>query len=192
MPDDNRYTAEQLAQLAGVSLRTVRYYVQEELIDRPLARGPGAHFTDKHLGQLKRCKLLQDWGFDLETIRDKSQSFHGILDGFAIDSHFLRDGDLLREIFQAVGGEPGSRLSAKQAEAFRSAVTRLRGKPAKPQEAPKATPGTGKEVVPMADGIDIVVDRAVYDMPSPKALVEIALLIRKSFDPMKKDEDEDE
>ena len=84
MADDNRYTAEQLAALAGVSLRTVRYYVQEELIDRPLARGPGAHFTEKHLAQLKRCKLLQDWGFDLETIRDKAGSFQSILDGFRL------------------------------------------------------------------------------------------------------------
>jgi DNA-binding transcriptional MerR regulator len=86
MADDNRYTAEQLAQLGGVTLRTVRYYVQEGLIDRPEARGPGGHFTDKHLRQLKRCQLLQDWGFDLETIRDKASNFQGILDGFASDT----------------------------------------------------------------------------------------------------------
>jgi DNA-binding transcriptional MerR regulator len=186
MASDDRYTAEQLAQLAGVTLRTVRYYVQEELIDRPLARGPGAHFTDKHLSQLKRCKVLQDWGFDLETIRDKSQSFQGIIDGFAIDSHYLRDGSLLREIFQAVGGEPGGRLSPKQAEAFRTAVTRLRGKTAKP-----SPPKAGKETIPMADGVDLVVDLSTYDMPSPKTLVDIALLVRKSFDPMKRDEDDE-
>lgn len=185
MSDGKRYTAEQLAQLAGVSLRTVRYYVQEELIDRPLARGPGAHFTDKHLSQLKRCKLLQDWGFDLESIRDKASSFQGILDGFAIDSTYLGDGDLLREVFKAVGGEAGSKLSPKQAEAFRQAVTRLRRKTAKPVPAK-----SGKEIIPMADGIDLVIDRAGYDIPSPKALVEIALLVRKSFDPLKKDDDD--
>ena len=182
MAVDQRYTAEQLAQLAGVSLRTVRYYVQEELIDRPLARGPGAHFTDKHLSQLKRCKLLQDWGFDLESIRDKASSFQGILDGFAIDSSYLGDGDLLREVFKAVGGEAGSKLSPKQAEAFRQAMTRLRGKTTRPAPAPKA----GKETIPMADGIDLVVDRASYDIPSPKALVDIALAVRKAFDPLKK------
>jgi|GEM_PF-1846808 len=181
MSDDKRYTAEQLAQLAGVSLRTVRYYAQEELIDRPLARGPGAHFTDKHLNQLKRCKLLQDWGFDLESIRDKASSFQGILDGFAIDSTYLGDGDLLREVFKAVGGEAGSKLSPKQAEAFRQAVTRLRGKTTKPVPAK-----SGKEIIPMADGIDLVIDRAGYDIPSPKALVEIALQVRKAFDPLKK------
>lgn len=184
---DARYTAEQLAKLANCSLRTVRYYVQEELIDRPLARGPGAHFTDKHLAQLKRCKLLQDWGFDLETIRDKSSSFQGVLDGFAVDASFAGNGALIREIFKAVGGEPGEGMTPKQAEAFRAAVQRLRGKSAKPAPASR----TGKEVIPMADGVDLVVDRSLYDIPSPKALVEIALLVRKAFDPLKKHDDDE-
>ena len=187
MADDNRYTAEQLAQLAGVSLRTVRYYVQEELIDRPLARGPGAHFTDKHLNQLKRCKLLQDWGFDLESIRDKASSFQHILDGFAVDSGHLRDGAKLREIFQALGHEPGSTLSPKQAEAVRAIVDKMRGKRTKPAAETKGA----TEIIPMAEGIDLVIDRSAYDIPSPKALVEIALLVRKAFDPLKKYEDDE-
>jgi DNA-binding transcriptional MerR regulator len=188
MADAKRYTAEQLAQLAGVSLRTVRYYVQEELIDRPLARGPGAHFTDAHLGQLKRCKLLQDWGFDLETIRDRSSSFQGILEGFTIDSDYMRDGAMIREVFKAMGGEPGDRLTAKQAEALRAAVQKLRGKRTQPVVEKKAA----KEVIPMADGIDLVIDRSAYDIPSPKALVDIALQVRKAFDPMRKRDDEDD
>jgi len=185
MADQDRYTAEQLAQLAGVSLRTVRYYVQEELIDRPLARGPGAHFTEKHLAQLKRCKLLQDWGFDLETIRDRSASFQGILEGFPIDTHVGRDGALLREMFRAIEGEPGGAFTPKQAADIRAMVQRMRGQPAKP-----ASPA-GREVIPMADGVDLVVDRSAYDVPSPKALVDIALLVRKAFDPMKKRDDEE-
>lgn len=188
MADEKRYTAEQLAERAGVSLRTVRYYVQEELIDRPLARGPGAHFTVKHLLQLKRCKLLQDWGFDLETIRDKSGSFQSILDGFATDAHYLRDGATLRAIFHAMGHEPGPGLSAKQAEALRAAVQKLRGKQVRPALEKKSA----KEIIPMADGIDLVVDRRAYEIPSPKSLVDIALQVRKAFDPLKKDDDEDE
>lgn len=186
MADDNRYTAEQLATLAGVSLRTVRYYVQEELIDRPLARGPGAHFSEKHLSQLKRCKLLQDWGFDLETIRDKAGSFQSILEGFSVDASHGRDGAVIRQIFQALGHEPGSGgFTPKQAEAMRAAVQKMRGKPSQPATATKS----GKEVIPMADGIDLVVNRAAYDMPSPKALVDIALQVRKAFDPLKRNDD---
>ncbi|MFT3724210.1 MAG: MerR family transcriptional regulator [Hyphomonadaceae bacterium] len=185
--DEKRYTAEQLAALAGVSLRTVRYYVQEELIDRPLARGPGAHFTDVHLRQLKRCKLLQDWGFDLETIRDKSESFQSILDGYAIDANFMSHGATLRALFGSPGNEPTG-LTAKQTDAVKAAVQRLRGKTAKPLETKFAN-----EIVPLADGIDLVIDRTRYDIPSPKDLVEIALLVRKSFDPLRRrDEDDDD
>jgi DNA-binding transcriptional MerR regulator len=187
MVDEKRYTAEQLAQLAGVSLRTVRYYVQEELIDRPLARGPGAHFTDAHLSQLKRCKLLQDWGFDLETIRDRSASFQGILEGFHVDASYLGKSTMIREMFKTLGDEPGQRLTPKQAEAFKKVVQGLRGKQTKPAPEKK----TGKEIIPMADGIDLVIDRSAYDMPSPKALVDIALLIRKSFDSRRKDDDDE-
>lgn len=185
MADEKRYTAEQLAATAGVSLRTVRYYVQEELIDRPLARGPGAHFTDSHLRQLKRCKLLQDWGFDLETIRDKSNSFQAILDGYAVDANFMSHGATLRALFGSPGNEPTG-LTAKQAEAMRAVVQRLRGKTAKSALEKKSA----KEVVPMADGVDLVIDRARYDIPSPKDLVEIALLVRRAFDPLRR-EDED-
>jgi DNA-binding transcriptional MerR regulator len=188
MSEPGRYTAEQLANLAGVSLRTVRYYVQEELIDRPEARGPGAHFTDKHLRQLKRCKLLQDWGFDLETIRDRSGSFQAILDGFAIDTDFMRDGSALRAMFRSLGGETGSGLSPKQSDALKAAVESLRGR--RPRPAPERK--SGRETIPMADGIDLVVDRDRYAIPSPKDLVEIALQVRKSFDALKRSDDEDE
>ena len=187
MADEIRYTAEQLAALAGISLRTVRYYVQEELIDRPLARGPGAHFTDKHLAQLKRCKLLQDWGFDLETIRDKAGSFQSILDGFSVDASYGRDGAAIRQIFQALGHEPGSHgFTPKQAEALKAAVQKLRGKTSRPATGMKSR----KEIIPMADGIDLVVDRSAYDIPSPKVLVDIALQVRKAFDPLKRDDDD--
>ena len=54
MPRTGKYTAEELAKLAGLPLRTVRYYVQEELIDPALGLGRGSHFDDKHLDQLKR------------------------------------------------------------------------------------------------------------------------------------------
>jgi DNA-binding transcriptional MerR regulator len=191
MPD-NRYTAEQLAQLSGATLRTVRYYVQEGLIDRPEARGPGAHFTDRHLRQLKRCQLLQDWGFDLETIRDKASSFQGILDGFAGDTGGL-DRTMLRAVLQAMTGDE-SQLTRQHAAAVRAVTEHYRKKGlVKPE--PRSERKSSTERIPMADGIDLVVDKSVYGMPSPKELVDIALLIRKTFDAVKKlskDEDDDD
>ena len=70
---------------------------------------------------------------------------------------------------------------------IKDALQKMRGKPSRP--APEKA--TGKEVIPMADGIDLVVNRARYDIPSPKALVDIALQVRKSFDPLKRDDEEE-
>lgn len=181
MAEDKRYTAEELAAQAGVTLRTVRYYVQEELIDRPLARGPGAHFTDKHLRQLRRCKLLQDWGFDLETIRDKSGSLQSILASFPIPDDPIRTGAMLRSLSDDMPSE----FTPKQTAKLKAAMQALRGKPSK-LETKSAT-----EVIPMADGIDLIVDKARYGTPSPKDLVDIALLIRKTFEANKKLDEDD-
>jgi DNA-binding transcriptional MerR regulator len=71
MVGSGEFTAEQLAFRAGLPLRTVRFYVQEKLIDPPLGRGPGAHFTAEHLVQLQQARTLQNAGFSLEAIRER-------------------------------------------------------------------------------------------------------------------------
>jgi DNA-binding transcriptional MerR regulator len=71
MAGSGTYTAETLAFRAGVPLRTVRFYVQEKLIDPPLGRGRGAHFTDHHLVQLQQARTLQNAGFALGAIRER-------------------------------------------------------------------------------------------------------------------------
>jgi len=60
-----------LAFRAGVPLRTVRFYVQEKLIDPPLGRGRGAHFTEHHLVQLQQARTLHNAGFALDAIRER-------------------------------------------------------------------------------------------------------------------------
>jgi MerR HTH family regulatory protein len=148
MPRTGKYTAEQLAELAGLPLRTVRYYVQEKLIDEPLGLGRGSHFDDKHLGQLKRIKLLQAGGFDLKQIRERGGDVEKILNGLHVDG--LQTLEKLR--------------------------TFMRGRKLRPGEL---DPDTAVRV-PMADGVELLVDPDL-DMPSPKDLVEIALLIRARF-----------
>jgi hypothetical protein len=71
MAGSGTYTAETLAFRAGLPLRTVRFYVQEKLIDPPLGRGRGAHFNDHHLTQLQQARTLQNAGFALEAIRGR-------------------------------------------------------------------------------------------------------------------------
>lgn len=71
MAASGTYTAESLAFRAGIPLRTVRFYVQEKLLDPPLGRGRGAHFSDHHLAQLQQARTLQNAGFSLEAIRER-------------------------------------------------------------------------------------------------------------------------
>src|SRR5258708_33407273 len=71
MAGAGKYTAETLAFRAGVPLRTVRFYVQEKLIDPPLRRGRGSNFTEYHLAQLQQARTLHNAGFALDAIRER-------------------------------------------------------------------------------------------------------------------------
>jgi DNA-binding transcriptional MerR regulator len=69
MADDPRYAIQDLADLADVSRRTVRYYVQEGLIPPPLGVGRGPHYGQAHLDRLLQVKELQAAGRSLDEIR---------------------------------------------------------------------------------------------------------------------------
>ena len=66
---DLRYGIKELAELGGVSRRTVRYYTQEKLLPPPLGVGRGRHYGRQHLGALLKVKSLQEAGQTLEEIR---------------------------------------------------------------------------------------------------------------------------
>jgi DNA-binding transcriptional MerR regulator len=69
MQEGRRYSVGELAELGGVTRRTVRYYVQEGLIPVPHGLGRGAHYDANHLEQLLRIKAMQESGMTLEAIR---------------------------------------------------------------------------------------------------------------------------
>ena len=69
MADTLRYAIGDLAELASVSRRTVRYYVQEGLLRAPFGLGRGNHYGQEHLDQLLRVKALQEAGRSLDEIR---------------------------------------------------------------------------------------------------------------------------
>ncbi|CAN5307892.1 hypothetical protein BH09GEM1_BH09GEM1_18440 [soil metagenome] len=67
----------ELADRAGVSIRTVRYYIQQGLLTKPEARGPGAHYTEEHLDRLLLIKRLQREHLPLAEIRRVLESSAG-------------------------------------------------------------------------------------------------------------------
>ena len=76
MADEPRYAIGDLAELGGVSRRTVRYYVQENLLPPPYGVGRGNHYGPEHLDQLLRVKALQDAGKSLLEIRATLEGRH--------------------------------------------------------------------------------------------------------------------
>lgn len=67
---DRRYTADELATLANVPRRTLRYYIQLGLVDRPIGETRAAYYTWRHLRQLLEIRKLTEQGFSLERVRE--------------------------------------------------------------------------------------------------------------------------
>lgn len=65
-----RYSIDELATLAGVTPRTVRYYIAEGLLDRPEGEKRGAHYLRRHLEQLLLIRRWTDAGLSLERVRE--------------------------------------------------------------------------------------------------------------------------
>jgi DNA-binding transcriptional MerR regulator len=67
-PEIRQYTAEELESLSQTPRRTIRYYIQLGLVDRPVGETRAAYYTWKHLEQLLRIRRLSEEGFSLERI----------------------------------------------------------------------------------------------------------------------------
>jgi DNA-binding transcriptional MerR regulator len=65
------YGPDELADRAGVSRRTVRYYVQRGLLPAPAGLGRGKHYGASHLARLLQIRELQAAGVPLEEIADR-------------------------------------------------------------------------------------------------------------------------
>src|SRR5690242_6511972 len=68
-PNDPTYKLEDLARAAGVSPRTVRYYVQRQLLPPPVFRGRDTAYSTDHLVRLRAIKRLQDRHLPLDVIQ---------------------------------------------------------------------------------------------------------------------------
>jgi DNA-binding transcriptional MerR regulator len=64
------FSLDDLCTLTDFSKRTVRYYMQLGLVDRPIGETRSAHYLEVHVDQLLRIKKLTDAGVSLERIRE--------------------------------------------------------------------------------------------------------------------------
>lgn len=73
------YSIDELAALVELPRRTVRYYIQQGLVDRPIGEKRSAYYTTIHLEQLLTIRKWQQAGLSLDRIREILADPH---DGF--------------------------------------------------------------------------------------------------------------
>ena len=69
-PDAAGHTLAELCALVDLPARTVRYYVQLGLVDRPVGETRAARYGARHLGQLLGIRKWQQAGLSLERIAE--------------------------------------------------------------------------------------------------------------------------
>jgi DNA-binding transcriptional MerR regulator len=68
MKDDKQFSLNELSALVDLPGRTIRYYIQSGLLNKPLGKGRGAHYDASHVEQLLQIKKWSDAGISLERI----------------------------------------------------------------------------------------------------------------------------
>ena len=75
MSNDSKLTLTALCERAGVTPRTVRYYIQQGLLPAPdAAGGPGAHYGEGHVARLRVVRELQREHLPLAEVRKRLAS----------------------------------------------------------------------------------------------------------------------
>lgn len=64
------FSIDELAALTELPRRTVRFYIQQGLVDRPIGEKRAAYYTTSHLEQLLTIRKWQQAGLSLERIRE--------------------------------------------------------------------------------------------------------------------------
>jgi DNA-binding transcriptional MerR regulator len=119
------YSLIELAKLADVTPRTIRFYIEQGLLAAPASFGPKAKYTDEHLARLLQIKKLQAAHQPLAEIRQQ-----------------LRAGQPI---------EPASAAAAAPAPAPSAAIDYIRGVLGRPAAAPApSTPAPSPAPAPPA------------------------------------------
>ena len=68
--ETRKFTIDEICALVEMNKRTVRYYIQKGLVDRPQGSGKGAYYSHAHLEQLLAIRKWKAAGLSLERIQD--------------------------------------------------------------------------------------------------------------------------
>lgn len=89
------YSSGEFARMAGVTLRTIRYYDKQNILKPSLVSEAGARFyTDEDFARLQQILLLKYLGFSLDDIREMTvadSDYHFMLDSLKIQLKLVQD-----------------------------------------------------------------------------------------------------
>ena len=70
METQRKFTLDELAALADFPKRTIRFYMQNGLVDKPTGNTRASYYAERHLEQLLLIRKWQNAGLSLERIRE--------------------------------------------------------------------------------------------------------------------------
>lgn len=89
------YSSGEFARMAGVTLRTIRYYDKQNILKPSLVSEAGARFyTDEDFARLQQILLLKYLGFSLDDVREMTvadSDYHFMLDSLKIQLKLVQD-----------------------------------------------------------------------------------------------------
>lgn len=95
MKKQGYYSSGEFARMAGVTLRTIRYYDKQNILKPSLVSEAGARFyTDEDFARLQQILLLKYLGFSLDDIREMTiadADYHFMLDSLNIQRKLVQD-----------------------------------------------------------------------------------------------------
>lgn len=113
MKTNGIYSLNELGALTETPLRTIRYYIQQGLVDRPDGSTRSARYAQRHIEQLLEIRKWQKAGLSLERIRDLLVAPEG--DGQPVPPTPKRPGDV--SVRSHISIHPGVELVVDPGEA---------------------------------------------------------------------------
>src|SRR6476469_4308586 len=112
MSDEPRYSLTELADLGGVTPRTVRYYLGQGLLPAVGPSGPGSKYGTAHLARLRLIRRLQAEHLPLAEIRRRLDELDEVeIRELAADEQPAPPQDSALDYLRAVLNGPGAAAS---------------------------------------------------------------------------------
>ena len=158
MPTEQEYAIGELAELAGVTPRTIRYYVSIGLLPSPEQAGPRTRYTEGHLQRLRLIRHLQRQHLPLAEIGEQiarldDEAVEAALDGDVVAKPADSALDYINRIRAGQPTEPGAKEVTPKDD-WASAQRPAEPYPAKPPKAQLDT-RTRWERVPLSESVEL-------------------------------------